>query len=338
MKPRIPPLNAVRFFETAARQGGFARAAEELNVTPAAVSHQVKLLEHWMKTPLFERAPNGVRLTDAGRDYAARIRDAFGRLVATSRAVREHHHQRVVTIDAQFSLASLWLLPRLARAPLADEGISIRLNAAEQRAPSKTQADISIYHARSDTPGFRQDALLTGHFAAYAAPAIALRLIQTPVPDWRADQLIHTTFEERGWHYPTWEHWFDASSMAMPKGSPAASFNLTLLSTQACVRGAGAALLLDRFCDVLEREGALVRLPGPAIVSPHPYCAFSRKNAGAAVVRVREWLLAEARNGLPASAPAFPDTSPDRPRPAVDRVPHRPQETAPHQGSRRTTR
>src|SRR5690348_10407514 len=111
----LPPLMALRAFEAAARHRNFARAAEELGVGPGAVSHQVKLLEQWVGRSLFERRPNGVFLSPAGRELGSEAAAVLDRLALAAQRARERRPTRSVTIVAQFSLAAKWLAPRLGR-------------------------------------------------------------------------------------------------------------------------------------------------------------------------------------------------------------------------------
>ncbi|MEK6216720.1 MAG: LysR family transcriptional regulator, partial [Boseongicola sp.] len=113
-RPKGPPLNALRAFEAAARLGSFVGAAEELSVTPGAVSQHIKALEHWTKTPLFARHPKGVRLTQAGRALLPQFVLAFDHLGSAIRALQNSRPQTDIHVATMPSLAQLWLPPRLA--------------------------------------------------------------------------------------------------------------------------------------------------------------------------------------------------------------------------------
>jgi DNA-binding transcriptional LysR family regulator len=126
MPKKLPPLGALRAFEAASRHISFVRAAEELSVSPAAISHQIKLLEHWVGAKLFERAARGVSLSRAGQEYASGVREIFDRLISTSASLRKNRARKVVHIRAQFSLATSWLLPRVVRFNQANTDIEIQ--------------------------------------------------------------------------------------------------------------------------------------------------------------------------------------------------------------------
>jgi LysR family transcriptional regulator, glycine cleavage system transcriptional activator len=304
MKYKLPPLNAIRAFEAAARHRSFARAAIELNVTSAAVSHQVKQLEQWLDVPLFVREANGVALTSAGRDYAQRVRELFDKLSDTSGGIREKNEQTIVQIRAQFSVASMWLLPQVIAFNQSQTDISLRLNADMERPSAKLGADLAVYFQRSETPGYQQTLLLDGKFRLYASPALlhggfgaketkAARL--PSAEELTSYPLLHNTVTDRDWRFPTIDDWFEAAGVSYRPQPNAMHFNLQHLVMNACVQGAGLALLQEELCAHEVRNGKLVALPGPALDTPHPYYLVSRIDASEAVNEVRDWLLTQAK-------------------------------------------
>lgn len=294
MSKRIPPLPALRAFEAAARHMSFARAANELHVTPAAVSHQVKQLEHWLGIALFERTANGVSLTAAGRDYAMRIRDVFERLVSTSRAVRDHRERAVVTIRTQFSIAAMWLVPRVVALNRQQADIEIRVTAAEHRATGRLGADLSIYFKRTELPRHSQVELLSGPFRAFAAPSLIGRLPGIQPADLVLQPLLHITIEDRGWVSPGFDDWFAEAGVETRGLLPGLHFNLAHLAAAACMQGAGIALLPEDLCVDAVRQGALVALPGPRLANPQPYFLMSQDDVSEEVAWVRDALLRDA--------------------------------------------
>src|ERR1700761_2100613 len=110
---RLPPLNALRAFEAAARHLSFLKAAEELHVTPGAVSQQVKLLEDRLSLGLFRRQPRGVLLTDAGQRYGKRIGELLDQIALATRDLSRQGDGSVLTVTAMPSFAARWLIPRL---------------------------------------------------------------------------------------------------------------------------------------------------------------------------------------------------------------------------------
>ncbi|MGH7124351.1 MAG: LysR family transcriptional regulator, partial [Stellaceae bacterium] len=159
----LPPLMALRAFEAAARHRNFARAADELGVSAGAVSHQVKLLERWVGRPLFERRPNGVFVTAAGRELGAETSVLMDGLALAALRSRERKRGGPVTIVSQFSLAAKWLAPRLGRMRARWPELDIRLNALPQEIdPANYEGDLFIYFSPGFAAGFVHDPVAQG--------------------------------------------------------------------------------------------------------------------------------------------------------------------------------
>src|SRR5262249_44821796 len=129
MPERLPPLNALKAFEVAARHASFRKAARELNVSPAAISHQIKNLEATLGVQLFHRQGRGLKLSDAGQAALPLLRDGFGQLAAAVQQLREEDGRPALRISAPPSLAAKWLVPRLSRYAALHPEIDIRLSA-----------------------------------------------------------------------------------------------------------------------------------------------------------------------------------------------------------------
>src|ERR1700761_2146652 len=114
MARRMPPLNALRAFEAAARHLSFLKAAEELHVTPGAISQQIKSLEDLLGVTLFRRLPRGVLLSDAGQRYGKRLGELFDGVAAATAARPRDSAAAVLTVSTSTSLAARWLIPRLS--------------------------------------------------------------------------------------------------------------------------------------------------------------------------------------------------------------------------------
>src|SRR4051794_12730080 len=127
MSRRLPPLNALRAFEAAARHLSFLKAGEELHVTPGAISQQVKALEDWLAVPLFRRQPRGVLLTDAGQTYWPALRDLFDRLEAATQRILRDEATHLLTVSTLPSFAARWLIPRLGALHRALPHIEVRV-------------------------------------------------------------------------------------------------------------------------------------------------------------------------------------------------------------------
>jgi LysR family transcriptional regulator, glycine cleavage system transcriptional activator len=292
MPKKLPPLGALRAFEAASRHVSFVRAAEELSVSPAAISHQIKLLEHWVGAKLFDRSARGVSLSRAGQEYASGVREIFDRLINTSAALRKNRARKVVHIRAQFSLASAWLLPRVLRFNQANTDIEIQLSALNfDRNPSKGGADIAIYHQRQDIAGYNQQILVSGKYKVYASPSLLARFDGGAPASLLTRPLLHTSSVTGIWHMPTLHDWFKEAGVTPPATLPGMHFNLEHITTSACIQGAGYALLLDELALDSARAGSLIAIDDTAIANPHPYTLMKKRIAKDEVITVSEWLL-----------------------------------------------
>jgi LysR family transcriptional regulator, glycine cleavage system transcriptional activator len=254
----------------------------------------VKQLEHWIGVQLFERGARGVTLTTTGLEYAARIRDAFDRLMMTSAAARSHRARPIVTIRALHGLAAMWLVARVVAFTKDNPEIDLRLvSDTIDLNPAKSGSDISIYHRRPDVEGFEQTEFMQTTFSLYAAPKLIANRRDLSCAELLRFPLIHNSYENRDWQYPTLEDWFKANHFQPPPILPGLRFARGEFTSSACVMGAGLALLNDAFNESLVEQGALIRLPGPVIASPHPYYTLVKTSAADEVKTVHKYLLSQ---------------------------------------------
>ncbi len=297
MSKNFPPLGALRAFEAASRHMSFVRAAEELSVTPAAVSHQIKQLEHWIGAPLFDRGARGVSLSRAGQDYALRVRDVFDRLISTSAAARSQKSRRIVHVRAQLSIATMWVLPRIASFQQTQSDIEVQLQGLPFDAnPAKGGVDIAIYQLRPEMDGYTQRILVRGQYKLYAAPALLARNGVQPPSALLAQPLLHTVSVNPLIRAPSLHDWFSNAGVKPPEVLPGMQFNLEHLTTAACIGGAGYALLNDELALDAARAGSLVALPGPALENPLPYALMMKSVAKDEVQAVADWLMRDTRH------------------------------------------
>jgi LysR family transcriptional regulator, glycine cleavage system transcriptional activator len=295
MAKNSPPLGAIRAFESASRHLSYVKAADEIHVTAAAISHQIKLLEHWLGFKVFDRGARGVSLTPAGRDYAARIRDVYDRLVMTSVAMRTNHTKTVVRIRAQMSVCQLWVMPRLIEFNQKHPEIEIHLMAegAEDNHFARS-AHLAIYNGISGSlSNAYQDLLLAGEYRVYGAPDLFKRARRITAHDVVAAPMLHTVTRDQKIHLPRLEDWLQEAGVSHTGQLPGARLNLFQLTQEACIQGGGFALLLDAFCEPAERKGLLKVVDGPSIPSNYPYFLFCRRNACAEAKLVRAFLLSD---------------------------------------------
>src|SRR5438309_9216384 len=154
MRRSLPPLNALRSFDAAARHQSFTRAAEELCVTQGAVSHQVKALEIQLGLQLFKRARNGLLITDAGRDYLAVVRDVFDRLELATDSLLQRQRSGTITVSTSPDFAAKWLVSRLGRFAAAHPEIELKVSATMHHVDfAREDIDLAIRHGAGNWVG-----------------------------------------------------------------------------------------------------------------------------------------------------------------------------------------
>ena len=193
----LPPLDALRVFEAAARRLSFAAAAAELHLTASAVSHRIKALEGQLGLVLFERLTRKVRLTAAGRAYAAAVGDAIAILrEATRRLAAEANRPLNVSVTPLFG--ARWLLPRLARFEAAHPGVSVRLIGTSRLADFAADGvDCAVRFGRGTWPGLTAHKLMTLDYVPVCAPALSRRL-KSP-SDLARETLLHYDAAPDAW-------------------------------------------------------------------------------------------------------------------------------------------
>ena len=234
VRPKAPPLTALRAFEAAARLGGFLAAAEELSVTPGAVSQQIKALEGWIGAALFERRAQGVVLTALGAEVTAEFTRAFDALGGAVRHLRAGARQRALAIAALPSVAQLWLAPRMAVLRRALPEIEFSISALEVRPNlNREMYDVSLF---LDSPTGRdtETVLATDRLFPVCAPAMAARL---RVP---ADLARETWIHDASWA-GDWATWLRhaAPGVAVKSGPSHSLYSIALDEVES---GAGVAM------------------------------------------------------------------------------------------------
>ena len=235
IRPKGPPLNALRAFEAAARLGGFAAAAEELCVTAGAVGQQVKKLEQWVEAPLFERASQGVALTALGVEMAVEFGDVFDRLGLAVQAMRIKAKPKVVRIAALPSVAQLWLSPLLPAIRVANEGVTISITVLE-RAPNlqREQFDLSLFF-QEEKLGTNAIALAREEIFPVCAAVLAPQL---PAMDSLSDVVC---LQDVNWS-DDWQKWLGHAVPNNRLNVSGPSFSLYSLAVEEAKNGAGVLM------------------------------------------------------------------------------------------------
>lgn len=235
---RLPPLNALRAFEAAARQLSFTKAAGELHVTQAAISHQIKALEEWLGMPLFKRQNRSLLLTDAGQAYLPPLREALDRIQDATDKLRERDKSGALTVSTFTSFAAKWLVPRLGRFATAHPDVEVRLAINDALMDFGSEAlDVGIRYGRGDWKGLRAERLMTEVVFVVCSP----RLLEGPVPlkrpeDLRRHTMLHDDLPE------DWDTWLEAAGVGAIKARRDLAFNHSEMVLQAAIDGLGVAL------------------------------------------------------------------------------------------------
>lgn len=268
----------------------FTKAAEELNVTQTAVSHQIRRLEAELGVPLFLRLNGGLALSEDGQAYLPGIRAAFHELRYSTEQLLESRDKSVLTISTLVSFASKWLLPRLPSFQQAFPAIDVRISASTERVDFRKDAiDAAIRYGRGDWKGLRADFLMSDEVFPVCSPALAQTLCAP------ADLANHTLLQVSGVTAGDWGAWLRAAGQPpqLAEG-PRMTFDLAMMAVQAAVDGQGVCIGRSTYVEDDLRAGRLVapfglRLKdelGFYLVTPHE-TAESKK-----IVAFRTWLLA----------------------------------------------
>jgi LysR family glycine cleavage system transcriptional activator len=291
---RLPPLNALRAFEAAARHLSFTRAAGELNVTQAAVSHQIRALEERLGRKLFHRVGRNLFLTDAAQIYLADLRAAFDRIDEATRRLEARDRGGVLNATVLPSFAAMWLLPRLGRFRTAHPDIDVRLSSdAEMVDFARSDFDIGVRTGRGRWPGLRAHLILTERLTVVCSPELARSVGLREPRDLAKATLLHDEPRER------WALWFRALGIDDVDPWRGPGFSHSNMVIQAVIAGQGVAVVGETLATDELKAGRLVR-PFPETL-PTDYSYYLVYLEAAAerpkIVAFREWILAEAASG-----------------------------------------
>jgi LysR family glycine cleavage system transcriptional activator len=290
---RLPPLNAVRAFDAVARLGSVRAAADELAVTPAAVSQQLRVLEAHLGITLTRREGRGLALTDSGRTWHGEIARHLRAIALAAERVRPG--RRVVQVTVVQSFGSRWLMPRLFRFTAREPDVEVRIDASPVLADlSRDPFDLAIREGRGVYPEAESVRLFALEFFPVASPALAKDMRRDDATvDWSRARLLHEV---------TYDYWPDWIAMAGAKDIDVARglfFSHTMLALDAAIEGQGVALAPPELAERELARGALEivdprgYVPGTGI-----YLAWPRRGLrtlSPAATAFRDWVIEEAR-------------------------------------------
>ena len=309
-----PPLNALRAFEAAARLSSFARAATELHVTPAAISHQVKGLEDLLGVKLFRRRASGLELTHAGRACQPKLREGFQRLAEAVEQIRATGAPGTLNIDSAPTFAAKWLAPRLHRFVAAHRGLDVRINAStrlidpprdeagvkeSQPGPPPEDADIAIRFGSGEYPDMRVDKLMNVEITPMCSPRLQKERALHEPSGLRAQVLIHDIIPSDD-DRPVWKVWLDAAGVEGIDVSHGLRFNHSGMALEAAADGLGVALGMPQLAAFDLAGGRLVapfalRVP---LKSAYYLVSPGERSDRSEVAAFRKWIMEEAKRGV----------------------------------------
>ena len=250
----LPPFKGVLAFEVVSRLGSISQAAEELNLTVSAVSHQIANLEEFVGTRLFDRSPRGLSLTLVGQRFARDIEGALSLLSQASQQARLAPEVEVLRIHASPSFASLWLMPRLLTFRALHPDIRVQLSASHHASDfSREEVDIDIRYGAATWEGLHVETLFTELVMPMISPALkAILKIQSP-HDLAQQDLIFSAV-----NLVKWPAWFAAHGVEQTPKAYALSFDRAHMAINAAVQGLGIALDSNKMAQADLTSGRLV--------------------------------------------------------------------------------
>lgn len=292
MSRRLPPLNSLKVFEAAARHLSFTRAAEELFVTQAAVSHQIKALEEFLGLKLFRRRNRSLLLTEEGQSYFLDIKDIFSSLAEATDKVLERSAKGALTISLPPSFAIQWLVPRLADFNAQEPDIDVRIKAVDLDEGSLTDdVDVAIYYGRGNWPGLRADKLYQECLIPVCSPQLLTgsKPLET-IGDLKLHTLLHDT-SRKDWKSYVRKH--EVEGVNVNQGP---IFSHSAMVLQAAAHGQGVALGNNVLAQPELDAGRLICPFDEMLVSKNAfYLVCSEKQADTGrIAAFRDWVLAKA--------------------------------------------
>lgn len=310
MAYRLPPLTSFRTFEAAARHLSFRKAADELHVTPAAVSQQIKSLETYLGVSLFLRQPKALQLTEEGLAMYPRVRDGMDSFAAAIESTRRAG--LALNVTAPPSFATRWLVPRLARFSLAHAEVAIRISSnpenidgpqtaldmtIEASDPRHEASEVAIRFGTGIYPGYQVEKMLTPDYVLVCSPRLLDGEAPLRSPEDLVNQiLIHDESIPDPEQRPSWHEWFKLAGVSGVDTERGPRFSNSILAQEAATEGQGVALALR---PQVEAEVAAGRLAIPfATTLPSAYAYYLVIPQAIAerpvVTAFKDWLRAEA--------------------------------------------
>ncbi len=302
---QIPPLNGLRVFEAAARHLSFTKAADELNVTPGAVSQQIKALEDFLQTPVFRRQKRSLLLTDEAQASLPILREGFDKLAEAGKILSAKSDTGRLTVSVAPSLASKWLVPRLDRFQEAHPEIDVWVSADMDVVDfAVDDVDMAIRYGQGAYPGLVAEHLMAETIVPVCSPNLLTSDHPLKSPeDLTHHTLLHDISPDKDESCPTWPMWLKAAGICHRAGERGLKFNQSSLVIEAAVAGKGVALAKSALA-LADLEAARLVIPFD-MTTPTNFGYFivhpPSKSSSPAVKLFSAWLKEEAATTMNAT-------------------------------------
>ena len=299
MRRSLPPLRALSAFEAAARHLSFAKAADELKVTPGAISHQIKVLEDWLGAPLFHRLTRSLRLTEAGIAAQPLLTEGFDRLAEAATKMHANRNENLLTVSVSPGFGSLWLVPRLEKFRRNYPNIELRIDGTDRLVDIiRGEADVAIRYGPGGYSGVVCDRLFGMRATPVCSPEVLAdgHDLMTPA-DLTSHTLLHVEWKEAEGSWRTWLLAAGAHDVDPFKGP---RFTKEEMAARAALNGEGIALVGDRMAADHLSSGRLVRPFSAELSTPLVFAYYflypKDRLEELKIACFREWLLREAES------------------------------------------
>ena len=289
MARRLPPLNCLKAFEAAGRLLSFTSAANELNVTQAAISHQIKVIEDYLGLALFIRAPRKLVLTEQGKALLPEITEGFDRMSNAIGAVNREDASHIINVRLAPSFAAKWLSPRLKYFWLQYPEIDLSLYHAHPAVDfDREDIDIAVTYGYGKWPGVVAEKLLSLDFFPVCSPAF----LDNDKPLSELNNLRYYTLLHDA-NYRSWNYWLKLSGVEGVNANKGTIIDDTNVLIQATIDGQGIALGSATFVNDHLESGRLVRPFDITLSNDSAYyvCSTDAKLKNPEVKALKEWLL-----------------------------------------------
>lgn len=288
----LPPLTTLAAFEAAARHLSFKNAAQELSVTPGAVSHQIKALEGELGAQLFRRKHRGVELTAEGESLFEALASSFAKVSQCLKSIQDRHSGNKVAIGSTSAVATHWLASSLVRFWRIHPDVDVNQSIQDEETLNSPEIDLYIRYGRDPDVRMAQTELFRDHLVPVASKDVADRLVGCGLDVLARERLIHLETDNKKW--TSWQDWFLQQGYDGPIASGIRLNNYSV-ALQVAQDGAGIALGWQRLIRPLIETQQLVPIGPHVIAAPHRFHLVGRPDdeLSEAALQLKDWIIGE---------------------------------------------